>query len=105
MAGNKFNAKPVIVDGIRFASIKECNRFQDLRILERRKEISDLQPHPQFCLRVEDTEICKYIADSEYIEKGQWIVEDVKSTPTYTPLSRLKIKLFRVLFPRAQHRV
>jgi Protein of unknown function (DUF1064) len=40
---NKFGAKITTVDGIRFDSIKEAARWQELRLLERAGEIRNLR--------------------------------------------------------------
>lgn len=38
--GSKYRNKPIWIDGIRFDSIREGNRWQELRLLERAGEIS-----------------------------------------------------------------
>ena len=98
--GNKYLAKPVYIDGIRFASKKEGKRYQELKLLEAKGEITDLQLQVHFDLipaqREPDTRgkrggIIKgkllerkveYIADFVYTdtETGEKIVEDVKGT-------------------------
>lgn len=102
---NKFNAIRVEHDGIWFDSKKELARFIDLKLLEKAKEITDLNVHPCYTLRAFDEIICKFIPDFTYIEKGEWIVEDVKSDPTITPSFRIKLKLFHANFPSALFRI
>lgn len=40
---NKFGAKPTVIDGIRFDSRKESNRWAELMLLQRAGEIRNLQ--------------------------------------------------------------
>ena len=47
---HKYNAKPTVVDGIRFASQKEARRYGELRLLEKAGEIHVLQLQPAFNL-------------------------------------------------------
>jgi len=93
---HKYNAKPTIVDGIRFASKKEANRYQELKILLKAKVIQDLVLQPRFPCHVKDKLICTYVADFKYIENGQMIIEDVKGMKT--PIYRLKKKLVEALY-------
>lgn len=89
---SKYRAKPIVIDGIRFASQKEGARYQELRLLERAGEIRNLELQPKFSLTVLGCEIGKYVADFLYSERGLLVVEDVKSEPTKTPLWRWKVK-------------
>ncbi len=95
----KYGAKRVEVDGIKFHSKKEAERYRHLRLLERAGEISGLQLQPRFELRVLDERICFYVADFRYLDAASrsQVVEDVKGyrTPEY----KLKAKLFRALYP------
>lgn len=47
---SKYHAKPVTIDGIRFASKKEGNRYCELKALTRAGKISDLQLQVPFIL-------------------------------------------------------
>lgn len=99
MARHKFNAKPKVVDGIRFASTKEASRYQELLLLEKAGDVRDLELQPKFPLYVcgrkngELHKVCDYIADFRYRQgpRGLLVIEDVKGvkTPTY----RLKKKM------------
>ncbi len=42
----KYRAQPTIVDGIRFHSKGEARRYQELRLLERAGEITNLELQP-----------------------------------------------------------
>lgn len=90
----KYRAIPTVVDGVRFASKKEANRYFELKVLHRVGEITDLSVQPKFPLVVNGTKVCTYVADFSYRDKaGRLVVEDVKSKPTMTPAYRLKAKL------------
>lgn len=99
MRRHKFNARKTTVDGITFDSLKEASRYQELKILERIGEISNLKLQPKYKLLPSfvDNEGDRirgitYIADFEYIEDGKLITEDVKGF--LTPAFKLKRKLF-----------
>ena len=84
MSKHKYNAKPTVVDGIRFHSRKEARRYQELKLLEKAGEISHLTLQPEFCLHAPDQDkpIGRYIADFEYLERGETVIEDVKGMDT-----------------------
>lgn len=86
MMMNKYGAKKVVIGGEVFDSKKEFNRWCELRLLERSGKISDLKRQVKYTLipaqrdkegKLVEREV-SYIADFEYIENGQKIVEDVK---------------------------
>ena len=100
---NKYRSQKITVDGITFDSVKEANRWQELRILERAGEIRDLQRQVPFVViptqRDENGKLIekevRYVADFTYIEKGKLTrtVEDVKSEATRTREYIIKRKL------------
>lgn len=91
---NKYGNKKVVVDGYKFDSKKEANRYFELKMLQLAGEISGLKLQEPFELQVEGKKVAKYIADFVYIMKGQQVVEDVKSSATRKlPTYRLKKKL------------
>lgn len=92
---NKYGAKSVTIQGHRFDSIKEKNRWLELRSWEQEKKITHLILKPEFQLIVNKKLVCKYIPDFVYFEKGKKVVEDVKGMKT--PVYRLKKKLFEAL--------
>ena len=57
--------------------------------------IRDLELQPKFDLIVNGKKIATYKADFKYFDltKFEWIVEDVKSPATKTPVYRLKKKI------------
>ena len=77
---NKYNAIKQTYNGEIFDSKKELNRFMELEILLRAREISDLEVHPKFDLMVNGVKIGRYTADFRYKKGSDIIVEDVKST-------------------------
>lgn len=89
---NKFNAVKVVIDGIKFDSITEGNRYEELKVLVRAGLIKDLEVQPVFILvksvkfsgDKKATPAMRYTADFRYydIKKGKVIVEDVKSKAT-----------------------
>ena len=102
--GNKYHAKSVVIDGIKFPSGKEGERFIYLRELEKRGEISNLRRQVRFellpaaykdvvkHLKTKDKVVRRlflnpvsYVADFVYEKDGQTVVEDTKGykTPEY----------------------
>lgn len=99
--GNKFRAKKTIVGSVTFDSKAEATRYSELRIMEHRGEISDLELQPAFPLIVNGHIIGTYEADFRYrtTADDRRHVEDVKSPATMTPQYRLKKKLTEALYP------
>lgn len=84
----KYNNKKVTIDNITFDSIGESRRYQELKLLERAGEISDLQLQPKFELQPTFKKNGKthraitYTADFQYVENGQTVIEDFKGFET-----------------------
>lgn len=93
----KFQNIPCEVDGIKFDSRAEARRYNELKLLERAKEIDHLGLQPSFDLTVNGHLVCRYIADFSYFIRGERVIEDVKSKATKTPQYRIKVKLLRAL--------
>lgn len=102
MAYSKFNAKPTHVDGIRFASKREAQRFSELKNLERAGIITHLELQPRFPLIVGGKVVCTYIGDFRYLENGKSVTEDVKGFKTGEYI--IKRKLLMALNPALDHR-
>ena len=109
---NKYHAKKTTVDNITFDSEKEAHRYGELRILERVGMITDLVCHPTYVLQEgfiwhgKKIRPITYEADFSYIEGGQRITEDVKgSEKTITALAKVKIKMFKKLYPEIMFRL
>lgn len=84
------------LDGIRFDSKAEAERYAFLKLMQKIGEVSDLEIQPGFRLEVNGKLICTYKGDFAYRDKqGRFVVEDVKGFRT--PAFNLKAKLFRAL--------
>ena len=104
----KYHNKKTVIDGIKFDSKIEAERYAQLKILERAGVIRDLELQPSFELIPSFRKNCKtwrrtlYKADFRYIlsEDDSYIIEDVKgSTAVITGVFRLKQKLFEYKYP------
>lgn len=93
----KYRNKPTLVDGILFDSAAEAKRYDQLKLMERASAIRNLRLQPKFDLTVNGHLVCRYIADFNYWQGDERVVEDVKSKATKTPQYRIKIKLLRAL--------
>ena len=90
-------------DGKSFASIAERDRYEELLLLQKGKQIADLTVQPRFPIRINTFLICTYVGDFMYTEGNQWIVEDVKGHDT--PVFRLKRKMFEAYWAHYELRV
>ena len=112
---HKYGAKATVVDGIRFASLREANRYSELKLLERAGEIRNIELQPRFTFYVHFETMFTYVADFAYErpitvaeleevknDKRRWrsgcflpkwhrVIEDVKGVRT--PIYKLKKKL------------
>ena len=91
----KYKNKKTVYDGITFDSKKEAKRYNELKMMERAKAITDLKWQVPFTLidKSKYGRKIKYLADFTYYENGLLVVEDVKSSVTKTQLYRLKKRL------------
>ena len=96
MARSKSGAQPVVIDGIRFPSKKEGRRYKELKLLERAREIMELERKPNYDLVVNGIKITTYQGDFQYFEKGQPITEDTKGYQTRE--YKIKKKLMLALY-------
>ncbi len=111
---SKYGSRKVTIDGITFDSIREGNRYKELKLLERAGVITGLQRQVKYVLIPEQREFCNeiytkgknkgcfkpgkllekecsYIADFVYVQDGAIIVEDAKGVRT--DVYRIKRKL------------
>lgn len=102
MAMSKFNAVITEVDGKKFHSKKEAERYQELLLLERAGEISHLQTQVRYDLIVNGEKVGTYIADFVYQDERtvSRVVEDVKGYKKGMAYSyyRLKKKLMKACY-------
>lgn len=93
---HKYGAVATTVDGIRFPSKKEANRYRELKILEKAGQIFHLTLQPKFSIDINGVHICNYFADFQYLDAdAKKIVEDVKGVKT--PVYKLKKKLVKAI--------
>lgn len=94
----KYRNKKVTFGELKFDSIKECNRYKELALLERAKVISGLVLQHKFPLTVGGKKVLSkkgrqlsYWVDFSYwdVEQARQRYEDVKGCDT--PLSSLKV--------------
>jgi hypothetical protein len=92
------------IDGIVFASKRECQRYLDLKLLEQAGQISGLAMQKKFELRIVNQHsnrivgLGHYVCDFDYVttNDNQWVIEDVKGFKT--PLYRWKKKHFEAQY-------
>lgn len=97
---SKYNAKKTVVDGIEFDSLREADRYCELKLLEKANEIRNLELQPRFLLQDKFKDKMgtthrkiEYVADFLYIDKqGRNVVEDVKGV--LTDVYKIKKKMF-----------
>lgn len=95
----KYRNAPTEVDGVRFDSKSEAERYIELRAAERAGEIHRLEVHPRFALVVHDQDCGYYEADFAYFDEDEPVVEDVKSAATRKlPVYRLKRRLMWAIY-------
>lgn len=92
---NKYHARATTVNGLRFASQKEADRYQELRLLEQAGAILGLAVHPSWELIVNGVKIGKYTSDFAYTDRatGAPVVEDTKGVRTRDYVLRKKLML------------
>lgn len=104
---SKYGAKRTVVEGIKFDSKKEANRWVQLRAMEEIGLIKELVRQPAFPLAkvIDGTDYVvrtpcgrcmSYFADFAYYQEGKLIVEDVKGIDT--PVSRLKRAIVKMFY-------
>ena len=98
----KYHNIPTTIDGIRFDSRKEANRFYQLRLMERAGEISNLRRQVEYeLIPAQKTPAgravrpVKYVADFVYDDHGKTVVEDVKGIKTREFKIKSKLMLWR----------
>lgn len=114
MAWSKYHSQKVVADGEIFDSRKECRRWQELKLLEKAGEITDLRRQVPFELLPDQREPDRigprggrkkgriierkavYIADFVYKDRsGLEVVEDCKGMRTKDYIIKRKLILFR----------
>lgn len=82
-----------------FDSKRESRRYQELLLLEKIGEISNLETQVKYELiaKQEGERAVCYFADFRYLESGVVVVEDVKSPVSKTPVYVVKRKLMKLI--------
>lgn len=106
---SKYGNRKVKRDGMVFDSVREANRWNDLKLLEKAGEISDLKRQVKFVLipkQYSKTELTKegkpkvaerelsYIADFVYKKDDEVVVEDAKGFRTDEYILKRKLMLY-----------
>lgn len=107
---SKYGAKKTIVNGIKFDSKKEANRYLELKLLEKQGLIKHIDRQTRFELQPSYKKNGKtiraiyYVADFAYIDvkTGKTIIEDVKSEATKTQVYRIKKKILEYKYPNLE---
>lgn len=99
---NKYRNHKTMLDGIRFDSKREAERYAELKLQEQCGIISDLTLQPKFKLQDgfkyngKTEKAITYIADFMYTdEDGKTVVEDVKGVETKEFKIKRKLFLYR----------
>ena len=99
---SKYHSRKVTVNGIVFASHREARRYQELQVLLRAGEISQLQMQKKYTLIPAQKKpsggterAVTYTADFVYKDRvGNEIVEDSKGVRTQQYIIRRKLMLY-----------
>ena len=109
----KYNAVPTTVNGRKFASKLEANRYQELLLLITAGKIEDLVLQPKFLLipafkdaTGKTQRAIYYIADFRYYDNEEWqyIVEECKGYDG-NRVWQLKHKMFLYYHPQVELRI
>ncbi len=93
---NKYRNQPITLDGVRFPSKREANRYSELKLLLQQGLITELELQPRFKLAVLGVHVCTYVGDFRYLDprRGR-VVEDAKGVRT--AVYKIKKKLVKIL--------
>lgn len=110
MGLHKYHAHAVVVDGHKFPSRHEADRYCELKLLLRAGEIANLKMQVRYILeegrRLKDGKRLRersYISDFEYDENGIHFIEDAKGMRTRE--YRRKIKEFIDLYVTGREKI
>lgn len=104
---SKYGSRKVIRDGMKFDSVKEYRRFEELSLLEKAGAICHLERQVKFVLIPAQYEErkgtekrkciereCAYFADFVYYQNGEMVVEDTKGYKTEAYRIKRKLMLY-----------
>lgn len=100
---SKYNSRRVSIDGYTFDSIRESQRYSELKLMEKAIEIINLEVHPTielqpvFTYRGKQIRAIKYEADFKYFSyiDGVIIYEDLKGYETQMFKLKWKMLLYQ----------
>lgn len=99
MAYKKYKNKKAEIDGIKFDSKKEAERYLELKILEQAGEIKDLRLQVKFELvpKQADERSLNYYADFVYYDtaKEKKVIEDTKGFKTDLYIAKRKLVKYK----------
>lgn len=108
---NKYRNVKTVIDGHKFDSKGEGNRYCELLLLQRIGKIHNLEMQVPFTLvdafttqAGERIRAIKIVVDFGYTENGREVVEDFKSPATRTRAFLMKKKLFQSKYPHIEFR-
>jgi hypothetical protein len=102
---HKYHAKPVVVEGVHYASIREYDRHQELVMKQKAGLIRGLKRQVVFRFIHNGIHVGKYVADATYYEPGNptrkaWdlVVEDSKGvrTPLYRRSKKMMLAFYGI---------
>lgn len=100
---SKYRNNKTMVDGIKFDSEKEAERYSELKILEKAGELKNLKRQVKYVLIPAQKDKngkslereCSYLADFVYTDvNGNTIVEDTKGVRTTSYIIKRKLMLY-----------
>ena len=77
---HKFDTQRQEIDGYKFQSKAEAERYEQLKLLEAAEKIREIEVHPRFKIVVNGVKICTVVLDFQYYdyENCRHVYEDVK---------------------------
>jgi len=90
---SKYGNKKTVVDGLKFASKREAERYLVLKAMQEAGEISKLRLQPHLPCDVNGHHVCTYVADFAYIKPGvpRETFEDAKGHRTALYILKRKL--------------
>lgn len=97
MRFSKYFSRITVIDGIKFHSRREAQRYAELKLHVKAGNLVSFERQVPFVCAVNDVKVCTYYADFvTYSKDGQRTVEDVKGFRT--DIYKLKKKLVEALY-------
>lgn len=88
----KYRNQKVEIDGYKFASRREANRYGRLKLLKQEGSVIDFKMQVKYPIVINNQKICVYIGDFEVLwRSGKTTVEDCKGMKTSTYALKKKL--------------